>query len=362
MVSLPLPLLILLILLISHLTIISTSTTPSLNQSIKNYKMLTTLSLRGGVSRSPTKSNKKSATLQSLNSPTATKKTRNAKTATGKFSLANQSNMNTKTAVNDAMEKYNKILPLTRKFMTLALVSCVLSLVGGEAGQELMAFDMSKIVKGGGDARNSLTTTKLTLTRLTRSGAGQFWRIIFGSTFLGGPSIKLIMDFYYIYQHGSLLESSIGSSTYLLFLFTQVCLLGLLATTVFPTPFFGQSMIAAMLHVVSRVEPHKPTKWIVFNIPSWMLPFAFMVGDVLQAQSPGAAVPHIMGILTGHMWVFLKTVNVKMGGEDFLVVPEIVRDKFALDELLESGVANKKKNEKMTMSKIREMRRRKRNQ
>jgi len=69
-----------------------------------------------------------------------------------------------------------------------------------------------------------------------------------------------------------------------------------------------------------------------------------------------------MGILTGHMWVFLKTVNVKMGGEDFLVVPEIVRDKFALDELLESGVANKKKNEKMTMSKIREMRRRKRNQ
>ena len=121
-------------------------------------------------------------------------------------------------------------------------------------------------------------------------------------------------------------------------------------------------MIAAMLHVVSRVEPHKPTKWIVFNIPSWMLPFAFMVGDVLQAQSPGAAVPHIMGILTGHMWVFLKTVNVKMGGEDFLVVPEIVRDKFALDELLESGVANKKKNEKMTMSKIREMRRRKRNQ
>ena len=181
-------------------------------------------------------------------------------------------------------------------------------MAGDEGLQGVAAFDVERVIR-----------------------RGELWRLGTGSTYLGPPSISLLMDFYYLLSHGSLLETSCGTAQFGAFLAFQVALLAGLAGVVFRTPFFAQSVVTAMLHAVSREDPHKPVKWLLFSIPSWTLPFAFMAGDVLNAKSCGAAVPHIMGILTGHAYVFQKKVNVQMGGEDWLTAPEYLKRKFDVD-------------------------------
>ena len=49
-----------------------------------------------------------------------------------------------------------------------------------------------------------------------------------------------------------------------------------------------------------------------------------MASDVLQAGNAGAALPHVLGILSGHVYYFHKNVWPKLGGEDWLIPPEFL--------------------------------------
>ena len=90
-------------------------------------------------------------------------------------------------------------------------------------------------------------------------------------------------------------------------------------------PFFAPSMITAMLHVLSRAMPHQKVKWLVFTVPYWSLPYGLMASDVLQSQSAMAALPHVLGILSGHFYQFHKFIWPRMGGEDWLVPPAFLQ-------------------------------------
>ncbi len=50
-----------------------------------------------------------------------------------------------------------------------------------------------------------------------------------------------------------------------------------------------------------------------------------MASDVLQSGNAAAALPHVLGILSGHLYYFHKNVWPKIGGEDWLVPPEFLR-------------------------------------
>ena len=49
-----------------------------------------------------------------------------------------------------------------------------------------------------------------------------------------------------------------------------------------------------------------------------------MASDVLQAGNAAAALPHILGIMSGHFYYFHKFIWPKMGGEDWLAVPDFL--------------------------------------
>lgn len=49
-----------------------------------------------------------------------------------------------------------------------------------------------------------------------------------------------------------------------------------------------------------------------------------MVSDSAQAQSLSAAVPHVLGILSGHFFYFHREIWPKIGGEAWLEAPEAV--------------------------------------
>ena len=249
------------------------------------------LELRGGAS----KQRKKSRTA-SLNS--------SSRTATGKKKVgaaaAEKAAKETST-LSTTMQKYKRILPMTRLYITLVGAATLIGLIlGEELTQGLLALDPVAVISG-----------------------MQLWRPITAATFLGPPSIGWLMNGYYLFEYGSSLERAYGTAQHLIFLLSQVVMLSIFSALV-GQPFFASSMITAMLHVLSRAMPHQKVKWLIFTVPYWSLPYGLMASDVLQAQSAMAALPHIIGILSGHFYQFHKFVWPKMGGEDWLVAPDFL--------------------------------------
>lgn len=152
----------------------------------------------------------------------------------------------------------------------------------------------------------------------------ELWRPFTAASFLGSPSISWLMSGYYLYEYGASLEKAYGPAEYIVFLITQITLLTLFSAML-GIPFFTQSVITGMLHVLSRAMPHQKVKWLVITVPYWTLPYGLMVSDVLQSQgSAAAAVPHILGILVGHFYQFNRFIWPKTGGEDWLRAPDFL--------------------------------------
>lgn len=278
------------------------------------------LDLRGGASRKKTtKTGARSASLSSTK-----------KTATGKKKVgAAAKEAEKKSALQDTLSKYKKILPLTRVHITLVGLATLFGLIlGEELTQTLLALDPTRVLYG-----------------------LELWRPITAAAFLGPPSIGWLMNGYFLFEYGSSLERAFGSAQHLVFLMCQIFMLSILSGLT-GQPFFAPSLITAMLHVLSRAMPHQKVKWLIFNVPYWSLPYGLMITDVLQAQSPMAALPHILGILSGHFYHFHKFVWPKLGGEDWLQPPAMIARRLDPDtraatskqkESLSKALKNRKK-------------------
>lgn len=241
------------------------------------------LSIRGGASR-----NQKTKASQ--------------KTATGKSKVGLKDGVNKKEPPTGIKAAYAKMLPLTKIYITMVVLCTSLGLIiGEEMTQSLLALDPIRTVYG-----------------------FQLWRPFTAASFLGPPSLQWVFNGYYLFQYGTMLERAYGTPQHLIFLFTQLGLLTAL-NILLGLPFFTTSMITAMLHVLSRSMPYQNVKWLVFSVPYWSLPYGLMATDVLQAQSAAAAIPHILGILTGHFYQFHKFVWPKLErGQDWLVAPDFL--------------------------------------
>ena len=225
-----------------------------------------------------------------------------SKTATGNAKVQSGKEKQKSSALGDALQKYKQILPLTRIYITMVVAATLLGMVlGEELTQGLLALDPIRTVYG-----------------------LELWRPFTAATFLGPPSIGWLMSGYYLFEYGSSLERAYGTAQFLVFLLSQIILLSGFSV-LFGQPFFTSSVITAMLHVLSRSMPRQKVKWIVFTVPYWSLPYGLMMTDVLQSGNPAAALPHVLGILSGHFYHFHKFIWPKMpGGEDWLAAPQFL--------------------------------------
>jgi len=253
-------------------------------RSFKENSFLgTTLDIRGGARRKS-----RTASLS-----------KTSKTVTGKKKLESKEKDN--NAAGHVMKKYKDMLPLTRIYITMIGICTLIGLVlGDEITQAVLALDPMAAIFG-----------------------MQYWRFLSAASFLGKPSISWLMSGYYLFEYGTSLERAYGPAQYLVFLISQMSLLSFLSIFT-GQPFFANSMITAMLHVLSRAMPNEKVNWLIFKVPYWSLPYGLMAADVLQAQSASAAVPHIIGILSGHFYHFNRFVWPKTGGEDWLVAPDFL--------------------------------------
>ena len=249
------------------------------------------VSTRGGASRRSTKN----------------KTRQGSRTATGKKKVGAKAEADKakSSAIGDTMAKYKKILPLTRIYITMVGSATLLGLIlGDELTQGLLAFNPMRVLYG-----------------------LELWRPFTAASFLGPPSIGWLMSGYYLFEYGSSLERAYGTAQHLIFLLTELVVLSTFSA-VLGMPFFAASMITAMLHVLSRSMPNQKVKWLIFTVPYWTLPYGLMASDVLQAGNAMAAMPHIVGILAGHFYHFNKFIWPKVGGEDWLVAPDFLVQRF----------------------------------
>jgi len=257
----------------------------------------TLLKLRGGASGRKRKGGR-TATLYGNDS-----QKKREKTATGKAKVRGTvKDEPPKSAVSDTLTKYKAILPLTRIYITMVGIVTLLGLVlGEELAQGLLALDPIRTING-----------------------LELWRPVTAACFLGPPSIGWLMNAYYLFEYGSSLERAFGTAQHLLFLSIQIAFLSV-CSAFFGQPFFAQSVITSMLHVLSRSMPNQKVKWLIFTVPYWTLPYGLMASDVLQAGNAAAALPHVLGIMSGHLYFFHKNVWPKVGGEDWLCPPDFLR-------------------------------------
>lgn len=295
--------------LISSTTPASVSSFPSTTQrknEVDRGLSSTLLELRGGAS-SRKKGTGRTKTA-SLNGSSSSAKT----TATGKAKVRGH----TKTSIDEAptkqselLTKYKNILPLTRIYITMVGFTTLLGLLlGDELSQGVLALDP------------------------IRTFAGlELWRPFTAATYLGPPSIGWLMNAYYLFEYGSSLERAFGTAQHFIFLLLQITFLTTCATLL-GIPFFTSSVITSMLHVLSRAMPNQQVKWLIFTVPYWTLPYGLMASDVLQSGQASSAVPHILGIVSGHVYHFHKVIWPKMDkGQDWLIAPDFLRSRLDAD-------------------------------
>mmetsp|Transcript_17292 Transcript_17292/g.26111 ORF Transcript_17292/g.26111 Transcript_17292/m.26111 type:complete len:384 (-) Transcript_17292:295-1446(-) len=217
---------------------------------------------------------------------------------------------------NTMLTMYKKILPVTRVYLTVIVALSIISMTG-IIDPALFALDPVAIIKG-----------------------LQLWRLVTSACFLGPPSMGMVGNLFLLYQYGSSLETQFGSAQKLVFLIFQAVVLSFIGILV-GFPYVASALVSAALWVCARQNPHEEMQWqFGLTIPKYLLPFGLMAVDVLQAQSPMAAVPHILGILTGHFYYFVTSLLPLMGGTNWLQAPDFMR------KLMEPGFVPEPKESK----------------
>eukprot|EP00622_Pseudochattonella_farcimen_P000605 FR735133.1.p1 GENE.FR735133.1~~FR735133.1.p1 ORF type:complete len:193 (+),score=18.47 FR735133.1:147-725(+) len=112
------------------------------------------------------------------------------------------------------------------------------------------------------------------------------------------------------------------ASQHAFFLLSQIVLLMGICSLV-GVPQFSRALITATIYCCSRRQPSQPMEvQFGLRIEYWLLPYVNMIVDILQAQSIAGAVPHVLGIFTGHVYHFFTVIWPEMGGKRYLTPPK----------------------------------------
>jgi hypothetical protein len=202
----------------------------------------------------------------------------------------------TKSALKSMKEMIASVKPATRSYLFVILFCTIVHVLGLPA-PALFNIDKSRIY--------------------------ELWRPITAMAYLGGPSMSMANNLYFLITYGQRLEGENGTGEHAWFLIVQTFLLTVFGGLILGFPFHGQAMVAAAVYVSSHIHPMEKMPFqFGFVITSWQLPFAMMVVDMLAQQNIAAAWPHILGIFTGHCYHFFTKVWPSLGGKAWLKPPK----------------------------------------
>uniref|UniRef100_A0A7S1XM51 Derlin n=1 Tax=Phaeomonas parva TaxID=124430 RepID=A0A7S1XM51_9STRA len=231
-----------------------------------------------------------------------------------------------------AKKEYKKLKPATRLYLSVAMALTMVA-TAGLVDPNLMALD-----------------PLATIFNL------QFWRPLTSAFFLGPLNMNMATSLYFVAMFGQELEKDKGTADYVVFLISQITLLTLLGPML-GMPYTSSSLVSAALWVSCRRKPMQKMGlgFMGMSVEAWLVPFARMVMDSLQAQSGAAALPHMLGFLTGHCYHFVTKIWPLVGGTNWLDAPprmkKMLNGKVAKKKKKGSAIKKKKKKAKVPVGK-----------
>lgn len=123
-------------------------------------------------------------------------------------------------------DAFLSVKPVTRAFISATLVTAAVHMTGLPAPR-LFALNIRRL--------------------------HELWRVFTAATYLGGPSLSLANNVYFLVNYGQLLESVHGTADFAFFLLTQIGMLSIFSLLL-QFPFTAQSMIAAIIYCCSRIH------------------------------------------------------------------------------------------------------------
>ena len=191
-----------------------------------------------------------------------------------------------KSTMKGIKEAFGGVMPATRWYISLVIFTTLVHCVGLPA-PEMFGIDANRLL--------------------------QLWRPLTSMAYLGGPSMSMANNAYFLVRYGQTLEEQNGTGTQAWFLLVQTVILSVLGI-ILGFPFGGQAMVSALVYISSHQNPMEKMPFqFGITITAWQLPFCMMVTDCLSQQNAAAAWPHVLGIFSGHCYHFFTKVWPDMG-------------------------------------------------
>eukprot|EP01054_Gregarina_sp_Poly1_P009727 Gregarina_sp_Poly_1__9726@NODE_618_length_7121_cov_156_723845_g474_i0_p4_GENE_NODE_618_length_7121_cov_156_723845_g474_i0NODE_618_length_7121_cov_156_723845_g474_i0_p4_ORF_typecomplete_len274_score28_87DER1/PF04511_15/4_6e46_NODE_618_length_7121_cov_156_723845_g474_i09901811 len=183
---------------------------------------------------------------------------------------------------------YRSLPTLTRAILTLTFFSTLLGTVG--------LFNPGLIILDW-----TLVINKL-----------HVWRLITDYFFAGHFGLTWLMHIYFFVTFSSKLEVNemftVSPGSYLFFLLFQMLSLDVLSLVLFwpqGKPIMAQALVMSIIYYWSRREPYSQIGLWGFTVQAYQFPFALLFLDLILGHS---LLIGLMGLLTGHLFYFLKDV------------------------------------------------------
>ena len=156
-------------------------------------------------------------------------------------------------------------------------------------------------------------------------------------------------------MYGQGLEREKGSADFLVFLLSQVAVLTILAPLL-GMPYTSSALVSAMLWVSCRKNPMQKMQvgFMGVAVEAWLVPFARAALECLQAQSGMAAIPHVLGFLSGHVYFFGSQIAPLMGLRNYFEAPAALKKAMGdtkKKKKKKGGAIKKKKKKKASLLK-----------
>lgn len=149
----------------------------------------------------------------------------------------------------------------------------------------------------------------------------ELWRLITTFTFLGPFSFNWLFEFIWLIQYGKALESVTHqfdpADHVFMYLFGMLTMLA--TSLAFNLYLFASPLVFMLLYVWSREFPTSQVSIFgLVTVQSFYLPFVFLAMSVLKGNS---WIGDVVGLATGHLWFFLRSIYPRQGGHQVLLTP-----------------------------------------
>lgn len=152
----------------------------------------------------------------------------------------------------------------------------------------------------------------------------EIWRLITPFLFMGGWGISMVVNFVFLLRYSQQLEQGrfAGRLADYVFMLAFGAIFMLIIATFLGIPFLATCLVMFLIYVWARTNPNIDMSFLFgVRFKSAYFPWVLMIFNVLMGGSP---VYDLIGIVVGHLYIYLKDIYPRVSGKYFIETPQFL--------------------------------------